>query len=295
MKQSLTYYITIFILKLKGLKRDFSKDPIDVEKIRKEDIYHPKTKFFKKANVSRFKISNSTITEINQEASSDQLLLFIHGGAFISGPSKIHWDAVQAFHKQTNHNIWMCDYPKAPENKIWEMSKNIDAIYDKALESYAPKNIILIGDSVGATLITALTQRLVLNNINLPNKIILLSPVMDSSMTNPDIDKIDKIDPMLSKAGILSAKKMCAENGDLMDPMISPLYGRFDHFPTTILFASQHDIMYSDELLAIEKLKNNNVDLELIDGENMPHIWPYLPVMKEAKMALNQIIERINN
>ncbi len=47
MKQSLTYYITLFVIRFKGLKKTFSKDPIDFQKIRKEDVYYPKGSFFK--------------------------------------------------------------------------------------------------------------------------------------------------------------------------------------------------------------------------------------------------------
>ena len=101
----------------------------------------------------------------------------------------------------------MCDYPKAPEHKIEEISMNIDFVFAKALESFKPSNISLIGDSVGGTLITALMQRLVKQQIELPNQIILVSPVMDASMTNPAIDQIDTTDPMLAKVGLMSAKK----------------------------------------------------------------------------------------
>ena len=66
----------------------------------------------------------------------------------------------------------------------------------------------------------------------------LVSPVMDATMSNPQIDKIDKIDPMLSKTGVLSAKKMCAENNDLKNVMISPINGSFDEFPQTIFIFS---------------------------------------------------------
>ena len=188
----------------------------------------------------------------------------------------------------------MCDYPKAPESKISEMSKNMDAIYSKALESYEANQITLIGDSVGGTLITALMQRVVKNNIEKPNKIILISPVIDASLSNPDIEKIDKTDPMLAKKGILSAKKLCAGNNELKNAMISPLYGSFESFPKTILFLSENDIMFPDGKLAEQKMIQANLELEVITGENMPHIWPLLPVMKEAKTALNQIITRLN-
>lgn len=295
MKHSLSYHITLFVLKLKGIKKDFSKDPIDVEKLRKEDVHHPKGRFFRQHPVRNFTIKSTVITEVKRSETSNNLLIFIHGGAFICGPAKHHWDTIQEIAKQSNHTVWMCDYPKAPEHKITAISENIDAIYHTALEKYPAKQIALIGDSVGGTLITALIQRLVKKNIEVPQKIILVSPVMDATMSNPEINKKDIIDPMLSKVGILSAKKMCAEHNDLSNPMMSPLNVSFDKFPTTILFLAENDIMYPDELLAVQKMKEAEVDVEVIKGDNMPHVWPFLPVMKEAKTALKEIIKRLNN
>ena len=53
--------------------------------------------------------------------------------------------------------------------------------------------------------------------------------------------------------------------------------------------------MYPDGKLAEMKMKKANVNLEVIKGNNMPHIWPFLPVMKEAQISLNEIIRTINN
>jgi acetyl esterase/lipase len=295
MKQSLTYYITLLVIKLKGLKKSFSKDPIDFKKIRKEDVHYPKGKFFKQNKIRDFKVLDSLITEIGLNKNSDKLLIFIHGGAFISGPAQHHWDSVKKIATETDYKIWMCDYPKSPENKISKISKNIDSIYNDALEQFQPNKISFIGDSVGGTLIASLTQRLILKDMKLPKKIILVTPVMDASMSNPEIEKIDNIDPMLSKIGILSAKKMCAENNDLKNVMISPLFGSFDKFPHTILFLAENDIFYPDQKLAVKKCIKAKINFELIEGKNMPHIWPFLPVMKEAKTSLNEIIRIINN
>ncbi|NQX82966.1 MAG: alpha/beta hydrolase [Flavobacteriaceae bacterium] len=295
MKHSLTYYITLLVIKLKGVKKDFSRDPIDVKKIRKEDVHHPNKRVFRQNKVSNFNILNTSITQITKSEKAEHLLIFIHGGAFISGPAKHHWDSIKEIVTKTNHTVWMCDYPKAPENKIAEISENIDLVYSTALEKYQAKQITLIGDSVGGTLITALTQRLINNKIELPNKIILVSPVMDATMSNPQIYKIDKIDPMLSKVGVLSAKKMCAENDDLKNVMISPINGSFDHFPKTILFLAKNDITYPDQQLAAQKLIKAKVNIKVIEGDGMPHIWPFLPVMKEAKKALKEIIDILNN
>ncbi|MFY7670414.1 alpha/beta hydrolase [Tenacibaculum sp. MEBiC06402] len=296
MKQSISYYLTLGIIKLKGIKKSFSNDPVDYKTIRKEDVYQPKGSFFKKYTTKLFKVLESLVTQIEYKSGdSKKLLIFVHGGAFISGPSKHHWDTVKTLAKNTDFTIWLCNYPKAPEFKIRQISNNIDAIYNRALKNYKAENIILIGDSVGGTLVTALTQRLIAKTKELPKKLILVSPVMDASMSNTDIPIIENVDPMLSMKGILSAKKMCAGEVSLEDNMISPIYGSFKNFPETILFISENDIMYPDQLLAINKLKNENILHQVIIGKNMPHIWPFLPVMKEAKIALNQIINELNS
>ena len=113
-------------------------------------------------------------------------------------------------------------------------------------------------------------------------------------MSNPEIDKIDSIDPMLSKIGVRSAKEMCAENRDLSNVQISPLNGNFEKFPNTFLFLATNDITYPDQQILVQKLSKAKVDFELIKGENMPHIWPFLPVMHEANIALKKIIHILN-
>jgi len=290
MSKSFTYHITLFVIKIKGLKKIFSKDPIDYKKLRKEDILYPKSSYLKKHAQAPFKILDTTITEVKTDQHCNKLLIFIHGGAFISGPAQHHWDTIKQIAKQTSLTIWMCDYPKAPENKIEAITKNIDAVYAIAIEKYKASNISFIGDSVGGTLITSLMQRVIKKGLELPNKILLISPVMDATLSNQEIKKIDPLDPMLSINGVLSAKKMCVGNIDLKNEMISPINGNFANFPKTIIFLAENDITYPDQKLLVQKLTESQISFDVIKGKGMPHIWPLLPVMKEAKIALNQII-----
>ncbi|MFC4635324.1 alpha/beta hydrolase fold domain-containing protein [Dokdonia ponticola] len=294
LKQSFTYYLTLAVIKLKGLKQKFSQDPIDYKAIRKEDVHHPRGRFFRNNITREFQIFESSITEVSTNTESNKLIMFIHGGAFISGPGQHHWDTIRTIAQETEYTIWMCNYPKAPEHKISEISTNIDTIYQEAQKHFSPKKIVCIGDSVGGTLIAALTQRLIAGNKALPKQLILVSPVMDASLSNEDIAAYDKVDPMLSIKGISSAKRMCAGETSLKNPMISPIYGSFKSFPETILFLSENDIMYPDQMLTINLLKKENVHHKVIIGKSMPHIWPFLPVMKEAKIALRQIIKLLN-
>lgn len=292
MKFSLSYYIVLFVLKLKGIKKNFSEDPINVMKVRRGDVIEPKGKFFREKIRQKFNVLESEITEVQDINQPNSLLIFIPGGAFISGPAEHHWEAAKTLAQKTKKKIWMVNYPKSPEKKIDTLSKNIDAIYQKALSNFKPSNIVLLGDSAGATLITGLVQRL--STAERPQKLILISPVMDSSMSNPEISALDELDPMLSQKGVLSAKKLCAGEVPLTSPLISPLYGDFSNFPPTLLFAGTRDIMFPDEMLAVKKLTSVNAPLKVVKGEGMPHIWPILPIMKESKQAMKVILDYLD-
>jgi len=289
-------YLTFFILKLMGIKKGFSQDPIDYIKLRKSDKKEPSKRFSKKFIVDNKQCYNTKIITIKRTKTSDVkkgLIIFVPGGAFISGPAEHHWKAIEKIASKTDKEIWLLDYPKAPEHTIQSICKNIDEVYKLALRVTTSENITFIGDSVGANLILTLVQRQLKKGNKTPSKLILITPVFDASLTNINIDKINKKDPMLDKIGVLSAKKMCADTINLKNPIISPLYGNFKGFPSTVLFIGGKDIMFPDGLLAVAKMKKANIKLQLISKPKMPHIFPLLPIMPEAKKALQQIIDII--
>ncbi|MCF1715038.1 alpha/beta hydrolase [Flavihumibacter sp. RY-1] len=294
MSRSLSYYLVLGMLKIKGIKKQFSENPINYRQIREKDVYRPTNGLLRKFNTTTFKIDESSITVIRKTSRPERLLLYVHGGAFVAGPGQHHWDFLETLTNAANVCSWLCNYPKAPEHRINLISENLDEVYSFALSHYAAENIVLMGDSVGGTLIIALVQRLIKNQQPLPSKLILLSPVLDASFSNPAIAAIEPLDPMLSVAGAKSAKQLCAIAGDLRDPRISPLYGSCKGFPETHLFAGELDITYPDQQVFAERLQEANVNFSLVIGKGMPHIWPLLPVMKEAKQARNQLIALLN-
>ena len=60
-----------------------------------------------------------------------------------------------------------------------------------------------MGDSAGGGLALGLEETLSLNNKQLPAKTILISPWLDTSMTNPKIDEIQPRDKVLNKFKLL--------------------------------------------------------------------------------------------
>ncbi len=235
------------------------------------------------------------VTEIFPKGiASKKVILYFHGGALVYGPTQLHWNTISRIIKKTNTKAFLVDYPKAPEHQIREVNDEIDGIYNYLLTIYPPDNIIVMGDSAGATLAILLIQRLIKKGLPLPRATILISPVLDCSMSNPAIIAIDKVDIMLSRKGVLSAKRMSAGNMDLQSEEISPLFGSFKGFVPTYLFTATCDVMHADAKLFVGKLQKENVQIEVIVGEGMPHVWPLLPLMSESKVALKKVSEIIN-
>ena len=162
--KSLTHYIIATVIKLKGIKKTFSELPIDYQKLRKDDIHSPSKKDVLGLEFQSFMIKKSKITEINpKEKPSENIIMYCHGGASISGPSDLHWNSLAQIVTQTNMKAFLVDYPKAPEHQISKINENIDAVYEHLISKYSSKNIILLGDSVGGILLILMVQRLIKN------------------------------------------------------------------------------------------------------------------------------------
>jgi len=156
------------------------------------------------------------------------------------------------------------------------------------------KKIILMGDSAGGGFALAFTQYLKELNIKLPFKLILISPWVDISMSNPSICEYEKIDPILSRCGLVEIGKYWAGDLDVKDYKLSPIFGNLVNIPNTLLFAGENEILYPDICLLYDKLKYNGVNCEFVVGKNMNHDYPLYP-FKLCKIAREKIIEYINN
>ncbi|WP_025740499.1 alpha/beta hydrolase [Aquimarina pacifica] len=294
---SVGYLLVKLVLKLKGEKRSWQQDPTDYIKKRKQDIHKPSSWLLKGNSFITKEIGGSLVTKITPKnrSTSTHVLLYCHGGAFVYGPTRENWVAVSKIVKHARINVWMIDYPKAPENTIEAITKSVYAVYNEAIKTYTPANTILMGDSAGGNLIVTLAQRLSQEKKLLPNRLIVITPIVDASVSNPKIKEVDLIDPILSHRGVLSTNKMCAGQMSLTDPLISPLYGNVENMPPIHLFMATNDILTPDQELFAEKLKHVHNDLEVIIGEDMPHVWPILPIMSEAKKGMQKIISIIKS
>ncbi|HOO75591.1 MAG TPA: alpha/beta hydrolase [Tepiditoga sp.] len=216
------------------------------------------------------------------------VILYLHGGSYELSFSRQHWLFSEKLIKATKYDLYAPDYyliPYTYENN-YEM---LMSIYKEINENYGD-NIILLRDSAGGGLAIGFCMYLRDHGINLPKKVITISPWLDLSLKNEDIKIYDKKDPFLNVKSLSEIQHLYAPHNS-HNPYVSPIYGDFKNLPEIYIFFGTKDILYPDAL----KLKNLNIkNINFFIIPDMLHNYIFLPV-KEAKISFGKITDIISD
>lgn len=163
-------------------------------------------------------------------------------------------------------------------------------LYRQLLERFPARRIIIAGDSAGGGFSLALAQELKADSIDLPSRLILISPWVD--VTGGD-DDLQKYDTFLNNEVLRLVGADWAGELDAHDPMISPLYGDMQGLPPTDLFSGTWEVFYTDIVKTYNKMKAAGVDVRLHTKEKLGHVYPLWPSAdgKKARIEIAKIIQ----
>jgi len=219
------------------------------------------------------------------------IVLYIHGGAYAYEIDELHVNFCDQLVSLLNAKVYMPLYKLLYESDYKGAYALLDELYPVLLKQNKP--IYIMGDSAGGGLSLAYTEYLKRNDIKLPNKLVLMSPWVDVTMDNPDIAKYEEADLTLSAYIPKKFGELWANELDTKDPLVSPLYGDLSGLPDTLLFCGTDEIMYPDNTLLFEKMKQANVKVAFIQGNGFWHVYP-ISNIEEQETCLNMIKEHIN-
>ena len=124
-----------------------------------------------------------------------------------------------------------------------------------------------------------------------PSHIVLISPVLDATFSNPEAQKYEK-DPMLGIEGSKYLVELWAGNTSLDDYKISPINGDLDGLGH-ITIAIGTETLYPDAVKLSHMLNEKGISHEFIQGYNLFHIYPIFPI-PERQRFLEQLKSIIN-
>ena len=73
---------------------------------------------------------------------------------------------------------------------------------------------------------------------------------------------------------------------------MSPVFGDNADLADTLIFVGENEIFYQDIKKYVENLKNDGVNVKLVVGSGLFHIYPLFPI-PEAKEAFKEIKKEI--
>lgn len=132
-----------------------------------------------------FKLIKSVISPRRQKANA--LIIHVHGGGFVSMSSGSHQTYTRLWANELSVPIFSIDYRLAPQdqfpaalNDVWQVYYWLVLNAESTL-GINPAKIILVGDSAGGNLVSALTTLCIERKFRKPDGLILCYPAMSLS------------------------------------------------------------------------------------------------------------------
>jgi len=225
-----------------------------------------------------------TLTKDNYE----NIVLYVHGGAYLYEADNVHFSYCDGLVDALNAKVVMPLYPLAPQYTYEAAYAMIETLYKDLLTENKP--IYIMGDSAGGGFTLAFTEYCIANNIKTPNKIIMFSPWIDLTMSNPEIKVYEPLDTTLTAFGTQVAARFWAGETELTDYRVSPLYGNLSNLPDMMIYVSNEEILYPDIMRLYKNVTNANV--QLIVGNGYFHVYPIYPI-PERQESYNLIVNFI--
>lgn len=219
-------------------------------------------------------------------------LVYAHGGGWVGEIASPHWQLAARIAVQVNLTVTVPIYPLIPFGTAAQVIPRIAELVLTGREHYGPT--FLAGDSAGGQI--ALSTALHLRDQGHPAvpRTILISPALDLTLENPQIDAVLPRDPWLGRNGGLVFGRLWSGELSMKDPLVSPLFGDLDGLGPITLFTGTDDILNPDARLFAAKALEAGIDLDYHEELGLVHVYPLTP-SAEGAAARRRIVTTLRS
>ncbi|MEV5752354.1 alpha/beta hydrolase [Actinoallomurus sp. NPDC052308] len=217
-------------------------------------------------------------------------LVYAHGGGWVNEIVSQHWRLAAQVAAEVGTTVVLPIYPLVPYGTAGEVVRRVAELVLAGRAEHGAA--CLAGDSAGGQI--ALSTAVFLRDrhqVTLP-RTVLISPALDLTFANPEIDAVQPSDPWLGREG----GRVFAEHwrGDLpiTDPQVSPLNADLRGLGPVTLFCGTRDILNPDARVLAGKATEAGVDLEFHEAPGLVHVYPLTPT-PEGRAARTVIVDRL--
>ncbi|MFJ3812563.1 alpha/beta hydrolase fold domain-containing protein [Streptomyces sp. NPDC090073] len=220
-------------------------------------------------------------------------VIYLHGGVYVRPLVSAHWRIIEDLIRRTGATFVVPLYGLAPRYTADDAYRFLDTVYETVVQRAGDRPVLLAGDSCGAGLSVGLAIRCRNEGLRPPTGLILFSPWLDVTMTNPGIPALTKLDPMLAPAGFVAAGQDWAGGRSVTDPLVSPLHDTLEKLPPITIHQGGHDILLPDAEKFAAKARAAGTPTTLHLWPTAFHVFVAAPWTPEGRHALRDAATRI--
>lgn len=216
-------------------------------------------------------------------------LVYVHGGGWVNQIVVQHWQLAARIAVEAGTRVAIPIYPLVPFGTADQV---VPAVADLVRTSTARYGrTCLAGDSAGGQV--ALSAAILLRDSqHTVPRTVLISPALDLSLTNPEIDIVQPSDPWLGREGTRVFIGHWRGTLALSDPRVSPLAADLTGLGPLTVFSGTRDILQPDIRLLIDKARTAGIDVDYHEQPGLVHVYPLTPT-PEGRDALAILVERL--
>ena len=228
-----------------------------------------------------------TPNKLRQDEGLAPALVFFHGGGWVVGDLGECDSVCRFLTKHAGVTVLSVDYRLAPEH-VFPAAVEDAVAWWKALldDGIRPEDTVFAGDSAGGGLALACLIASRDHGLPMPAGAILFSPWTDLSCSGETMQTQAKADVMFNPDSLPEAASFYLDGQPATTPLASPLFGDLHGLPPLMIHASRHEILLADSTRLHDKARQQGVVSELHLRDKLPHVWPTMIMLPEARASL---------
>jgi epsilon-lactone hydrolase len=211
---------------------------------------------------------------ITPGADPNRVLMFLHGGGYISGSIDSHRHMVAEAGRQARARTFAVGYRLAPEHPFPAALDDAVAAYRYLLSSgIAPGCIALAGESAGGGLAVATAMSLRDSGVELPACLWCSSPWVDLENSGASMINKASIDPLIQQPYLQELATLYLNGADPRLPLVSPLHADLRGLPPMLIQVGSAETLLDDAIRLAGVAGAADVNVTLQVWPDMIHAW----------------------
>ena len=235
---------------------------------------------------------------MSPEAASLPVVLYLHGGGFISGDLETHDPICRMLANHVPAVVVAVDYRLAPEAPYPAATEDGFAVLSWLVSNASSINgdarrIAVVGDSAGGNL--AAVMPLMARDKGLGGLVaqVLIYPMVDATLSSGSMVENAFIPPFTLVDCVKSWQMYLAGNEDRRHPYISPLHApSLSGLPPALVITSEFDILADEGIAYADRLQEAGVRVQQEEFQGMIHgFFQWGGVVAAGRLAMNRVVQ----